>query len=383
MPRSAKVTSDIAIVATTIPLSLERFQRPLIQELKIQGYEVLAVSSPGPELASVSREETIPTRAIPMPRAINPLQDLISLTLWLRLLRETRPKVVIAMTPKASLVSMITASLTRTPIRIYQCVGLRAEGKRGVGYAVLWLAEWLTNRLATTTVANSPSLAQRLVELKLTSQTKLRYTTSDHGVDTRYFRPAPPKHQVAQDLGIDLDRPVIGFVGRLTEDKGIRTLHAALTEAHTWNTVPQLLIVGPQNEADSQHWVDTLMSLKIPVVLTGMADDVRPYFSLMTVHVLPSLREGYPNVILEASAMRIPTITTTATGCIDSLRPPEEGWIVPKGDSIALASAISDAISDSSARDKRAGNAQARAIKDFRPDDVARRTVKMMGLARD
>lgn len=370
----------MAVVTTTVPISMDRFQRPLIRRLKELGYDVVAISSPGGRLDDVARDEAISAHDIPMVRDIAPMSDLRALLHWLRFILRNRPAVVIAMTPKASLLSMIAARIACTPVRVYQCVGLRAEGATGVKFHLLWATEWLTSHVATRTIANSRSLALRLQQLRLTPTKKLRWTSSDHGVDSSHFRPLPPDHNMAARLQLSLKRPIIGFVGRLTEDKGAGTLRTALAEAHTWPVPPQLLVVGAQDEHDSARWLHELDNLDITVVATGMVEDVRPYFSLMTLHVLPSLREGFPNVVLEASAMQVATITTDATGCVDSLEAPLEGWIVPTKDSAALSAAIKSALENPSDRAARALNARHKVVEHFQPDDVARQTVDHMGL---
>jgi len=104
---------------------------------------------------------------------------------------------------------------------------------------------------------------------------------------------------------------------------------------HADNVTCQLLVVGAQNEPDSAVNLDKLETTGECVFAVGPVDDVRPYFALMDVHVLPSLREGFPNVVLEASAMGLPTVTTDATGAIDSVRDCETGIVVKTQDARA------------------------------------------------
>jgi glycosyltransferase involved in cell wall biosynthesis len=283
-----------------------------------------------------------------MTREISVRADLIALIRWLRVCFKEQPTLVVSATPKASLLSQLAAKTTRAPRRLYYMGGLRLEGEQGRRRRVLTMIEKLTSWASTEVVANSRSLATRYAELQLAPRHKLRQTRpgSSHGVDSRHFAPQLPDVGLAAELGIDLAVPVIGFVGRLTHDKGIDCLISAMAMLHTEGVTCQLLVVGPQDEPDSATYLDVLTSLGERVVAVGTVDDVRPYFGLMDVHVLPSLREGFPNVVLEASAMGLPTVTTDATGAIDSVQEGKTGLIVRTQDQRGLAEAIKTLIRD-------------------------------------
>lgn len=338
-PRSASRT---ALVTTTVAVSADTFHRELIRQLQTDGYDVCVVSSPGDGLGNLRRDLAVRTEEISMTREISPLADLVALSRWLRLCLRDRPSLVLAATPKASLLAMLAARLTLVPQRLYSAVGLRLEGAEGNLRLVLAAIERLTTWAATDVVANSPSLAARYQGLRLAPTSKLRVTTpaSSHGVDAAHYSPRAADKGLAQELDLDLSKPVIGFVGRLTHDKGIDDLLEAMELLELRVPGMQYLVVGPQDEPDSKAFLRRLSDSAARVVTTGAVRDVRPYFSLMDVHVLPTLREGFPNVVLEASAMGVPSVTTTATGSVDSVIPGVTGLLVPSGDATALAHAI-------------------------------------------
>jgi glycosyltransferase involved in cell wall biosynthesis len=105
-------------------------------------------------------------------------------------------------------------------------------------------------------------------------------------------------------------------------------------------------------------------------VLTGHVDDVRPYLSLVDVHVLPSRREGFPNVVLEAAAMAIPTVTTRATGAVDSVRDGETGLLVDVDAPDRLASALETLLADAELRHRLGAAAREWVVRDFQPELV-------------
>lgn len=360
-----------AIVTSTIPLTLASFHRELIRQLQAAGYKVTVVSSPGEHLQVLESELGVATTPVPMAREIDPLGDAAALRRWLAICRKVRPELVIAATPKASLLAMVAARATGVPKRLYYLGGLRLEGEVGRRRTLLAAMERLTGAAATVVVANSPSLVARARELRLFAPHKLHSTRpgSSHGVDTTYFAPREPDAALRVRLGLDPDRPVLGFVGRLTHDKGIDTLLAALRLLGERGVDAQLLVVGSQIEPDSRRYVDLLTSTG-SVVFAGNQTDVRPYYALMNVHVLPSLREGFPNVVLEASAMGTPTVTTDATGCIDSVRPGETGLVVPARDAAALAGSIGRLLPDQDARERMGAAAREWVAEAFVPERV-------------
>ncbi|WP_196806014.1 glycosyltransferase family 4 protein [Terracoccus sp. 273MFTsu3.1] len=361
-------------MTTTIALSADKFHRELVRQLQNDGFDVCVVSSPGQGLANMRRDLGVRTRELSMTRDISPVADLRGLVSWLLLCLRERPELVVAATPKASLLSLIAARVTRVPRRLYSAVGLRLEGAHGGRRRLLVAIERVTTAASTEVVANSRSLAKRYEELRLVPVAKLRQTVpgSSHGVDCTHFSPRRADADLAQRLGLDLSVPVVGFVGRLTHDKGIETLVAAAKLlAHLGRGI-QLLIVGPQDEPDSSDYLKMLKDSGLQVSSVGSVDDVRPYFSLMSVHVLPTLREGFPNVVLEASAMGIPTVTTDATGSVDSVLPGVTGLLVPARDPQALAHAMSRLISEPQTAASYGCAARAWVTRDFTPEAVVR-----------
>ena len=374
----------VAVVTSTIPITIDKFHRELVRQVQAEGYDVCVVSSPGLELNKLRDELGVRVHPLPMTREISVRADLVALIRWLRICFKEQPTLVVSATPKASLLSQLAAKATHAPRRLYYMGGLRLEGEQGRRRQLLWIMEKLTSWASTEVVANSPSLAARYAERRLAPQHKLRRTRpgSSHGVDSSHFSPRLPDLGLADELGIDRSVPVIGFVGRLTHDKGIDCLISAIALLHADELTCQLLVVGPQNEPDSASYLDKLRSIGEHVVAVGAVEDVRPYFGLMDVHVLPSLREGFPNVVLEASAMGLPTVTTDATGAIDSVRDGETGVIVKTQDARGLADAIKTLVRDRDSASRYGVAARNWVVTGFQPESVVR-TLLAFGDAAD
>ncbi len=339
--------SGVAIVSTTIPRTVNDFHRELIRRL-LTHREVCVVSSSGHELDELAEDLPVRTEIIEMARDIAIVHDFRALALWIKLLRRERPELVLTATPKAGLLGQIAARLTGVQCRVYFLGGLRLEGATGWHRSLLVAMEFLTCAASTRVVANSPSLASRALELRLTPRRKIGMTDpgSSHGVDVEHFSPVVRNTALGAELGLDATLPVIGFVGRLTKDKGIHTLIEAMGHLGSRRMAVQLLVIGHQDEVDSSTYVRRLHELPATTVVVGAVDDVRPYFGLMDIHALPSLREGFPNVVLEASAMAVPTVTTNATGAVDSVINGVTGLICPIEDGFSLANALQQLIED-------------------------------------
>ncbi|MDN5794745.1 MAG: glycosyltransferase [Intrasporangium sp.] len=341
-------------------MTLRHFYGELVGMLRHEGYEVTLVSSSGSHLDAAMAETGAQSRIIEMSRQVTPLKDMIALLHWHRVVRLVWPSIVVAGTPKCALMAMTASAVWRVPRRVYLCGGLRLEGSSGLLRLVLVWMERFAMAAATEVMVNSSTLKEEVIARRLVSPGKLRQTVpgSTHGVNAQRFAPRQPDLALQARYGIDPDVPVLGFVGRLTHDKGIDTLLEAASSLLLSGVPFHLLVVGPQDEQDSQEYVSRLQSSGIAVSLVGPVEDVRPYYALLSVLVLPSLREGFPNVVLEAAAMGVPTITTTATGCRDSVVDGRTGVLVPPSDANALAAALAEALAD--ADRLRAMGAQAR-----------------------
>lgn len=303
--------------------------------LRSRGWDVavIADSQGGLEKAPVLSGATI--RGVPMKREPAPLHDLWSLIRLLRVVRKFSPDVLVFATPKASLLGAVAGSLLRLPVRSYQLWGLRLETERGVRRSILLFLERVTALLSTEVIANSRSLADMATNIGSTGNRRISVigAGSGLGVDVDHYSPWAPFPSVdstTRDFICQTDGLIIGYVGRVHPDKGIDTLIRAASELSRIRGGVGLLIIGDQDGAELDKMLVSLdPGLKVHVV--GGVSDVRPYYSVMDVHCLPTLREGFPNVVLEASAMKVPTVTTDATGAVDSVRDGETGRIFPVG----------------------------------------------------
>lgn len=336
-----------------------------------RGWDVHVVSAPGPRLEALKSLRGISAHEIPMVRDPSPLADLRSFLAWLQLLNHLKPDVISVGTPKAGMFGSLAGFLTRVPRRIYHLRGLRLETECGARRLVFSLIEKLTMTVSTQVLSVSASLRQRSVDLRLVRGHKVVVLGkgSSNGVDIQRFEKACVSGSdvaaLKSKLGLTADSPVVGFVGRLGRAKGLGVLAEARAILAEREIDYQLLVIG---DVDDESGADSLKKLELcgrKPVTAGRVHDVAPYYGLMDVMCLPTLREGFPNVVLEASAAGLPTVTTNATGAVDSVVHGETGLIVEVNSASDLAESLAQMISNPELRLRMGRAARARVVANF------------------
>ncbi|WP_417505950.1 glycosyltransferase family 4 protein [Microbacterium sp.] len=368
------MSSPKLCLLVTSSVTATTFLGGYLNDLKQDGWDVTLICSDGPGLPALIEENGVGFEALRMAREPSPLRDLVSVYQAWRLLRRLRPEVVVYATPKASLVGALAGRLAGVPRRIYELWGLRLETATGVRRKIFGALESLTARLSTSVVANSRSLADRARDLRVDGRRAIVVLGegSSHGVDAERFHPGVRTEPLRGNDGTEVssDRgPVIGFIGRLHPDKGLETLLEALNLVFAAGNHFQFVLVGEDEGAIDEIEIERL-SQRLPVHLVGHMDDVRPALAAMDILVLPSRREGFPNVVLEAAAMQVPSIVSDATGCRDSVVDRDTGLIVPVDDAVALAGAIEELLNNEALRIRMGEDARERILADFSATEV-------------
>jgi glycosyltransferase involved in cell wall biosynthesis len=326
--------------------------------LREAGFRVTLVSGPGELLDRIGMREGIETIAIPMCREIRPVADIVSLVrLWWLLLR-LRPDLTEFSTPKAGLLGTLAALCAGIPERVYMLRGLKVEGTAGFKRRVLLVAEKIAAACARVVLSNSRSMRDEAIALGFVPAAKLKLLGdgSSNGVDVERF--SPGFSNVREQHGIPAGAPLVGFVGRLTVDKGLPELMEAFDTILKTEPEAHLLLVGWFDAAEDAlgAGLRARIGSHTRVHCTGFAADTAPYYRAMDVMVLPTWREGFPNVVLEAAATGIPVVTTMATGSRDSVVPEVTGLLIPPGCPAAISEAVLTLLRDPDRR-RRMGEA--------------------------
>ena len=349
---------------TTVPESLNILLRGQHKFMSTNGFEVIGISSAGNALYEVSQEEEIRVIEINMSRKITPIKDFLSVYNLYKLIKKEKPIIVHSHTPKAGVVAMMAAKIANVPIRLHTVAGLPLMEAKGIKRKLLNFVEKVTYACATKVYPNSKGLYDFIVEEELISSIKMKIIAngSSNGIDTSYFDSERISEEERQELQTKLNIQktdfVFVFVGRLVGDKGINELIDAFARIKGSN-VKLLLVGGLESDLDplkseTIHEIDKNKN----IISVGFQKDVRPYFAISHCLVFPSYREGFPNVVMQAGAMGLPSIVPNINGCNEIIQEGINGSIIPSKDRESLYTVMHKIISDEAWRKQLAGNAR-------------------------
>lgn len=364
---------------STVPISLNILLKGQLKFLN-RYFDVTAISGAGTDLETVREREGVKVYPLVMERQIAPLRDLISLWRLYRYFRREKPDIIHSITPKAGLLSMTAGKLAGVPVRMHTFTGLIFPTKDGHFQTLLIWMDRLICKAATHVYPEGRGVREDLLHYRITDKPlKIIANGNVNGIDTGWYSPSQiseaERAHIRRDLGISAKDFVFVFVGRLVTDKGINELVTAfrnlsLQQAQvpdkggsfalgkstppdgsrdTQHPAPgtqhpslKLLLVGPpEHELDPLlPQTQTEIDRNPHIISVGYQQDVRPYFAISEVLVFPSYREGFPNVVLQAGAMELPSVVTDINGCNEIIEEGQNGLIIPVKDAAALEKAM-------------------------------------------
>lgn len=346
------------IRTVTVPQSICFFEEVMMR-MKGDGYEVVVVTSPGEELDHFRKrypDETV--IEVPMERHISLIKDLKSLFMMIGVLRREKPYVVHSMTPKAGLISMMAAWLTGVPVRIHTFTGLVWPTAAGLKRKILMATDWITCACATHVIPEGRGVLEDLKNHNVCRKPmRVLGYGNVRGVDMERFDP-----DRFADVEKDESKFSFVFVGRIVGDKGINELVEAFIRLNKEYPETKLSLVG-NYEAD----LDPLKPETIEAIESNSniyacgakyGNDLLTEYMKADCFVMPSYREGFPNTVMEAGAMGLPSIVTDINGSREIIINGENGIIVPSKDADALYKAMKQIVQDSSARERMAANSR-------------------------
>jgi len=330
-----------------------------MMRMKDDGYETVVVTSPGKELeAFKQRHPKEKTIEVAMERHISLIKDLKSLWQMIKVMSKEKPCMVHSMTPKAGLITMIAAWLTGVPIRIHTFTGLVWPTTTGFKKKILMLTDWVTCICATHIIPEGKGVLTDLKNYKICQKPmKVLGYGNVKGVDMDKFDPAR-----FANVKKDNEKFRFIFVGRIVGDKGINELVQAFVKLNKEYTATQLTLVGSYEENLDPVNSETLKLIKENSCINACGpmygDDLLVEYMKSDCFVMPSYREGFPNTVMEAGAMELPSIVTDINGSREIIIHGENGFIVPSKDSYALYEAMKLMLIDNNIRAKMAANSR-------------------------
>lgn len=339
-------------ITTTIPTTLNFFKGNLLYLSRY--FEVCAISSKPEELIQIGKREGVRTHYIPMERQISLLKDFICLFKFIFFFLKEKPDIVHGNTPKASMLSMVAAWITRRPVRIYMCHGLRYQGTYGKMRKLLMLMERLTCACATEVICVSNGVRNTFASDRICPLEKsvVLGNGSATGLDVNNFNPNEVDSDVIRkELGISKDHFIFIFVGRIVADKGINELVNAFDRLSCERTDVHLVLIGSEEIKLNPIKDETrkIIECNNHIHAIGRRTDVRPYLKDADAFVFPSYREGFGMVLIEANAMGTPAISSDIIGCNEIIKENENGTLIPSKDEKALYNAMKNWVENPSA----------------------------------
>ncbi len=345
--------------ATTVPMSLDIFCRGMLSELS-KKYEVVALSSPGVELDNVAEREGVRAIAVPMARRISLKCDLISLCRLIKAFRKEKPTMVHSMTPKAGLLCMIAARIAKVPVRVHTFTGLVFPTATGLKRRILMASDWLTCACATHIIPEGEGVKSDLLNNGITQKSlKVLGYGNVRGVNLGFYSRRPEVMKLAAEIKKDVFTFV--FVGRIVRDKGINELCQAMDKLSRTVQARLILVGNFEDSLDSISDEARGIIEKNPAIESvgpKYGEELLSYYAASDCFVFPSYREGFPNTVIEAGAMGLPSIVTDINGSREIINHGENGVVIPSKDADALYEAMLDMVNDNASRDRMADNAR-------------------------
>ena len=342
---------------TTVPISLDKLIEGQLRFMS-SFYTVIAASSGVSDLKKVGIKEGVATFHLEMTRKITPIRDCIAVIKLVLFLRKEKPLLIHTHTPKAGIVGMLASKIAGVPNRLHTVAGLPLLEAKGTKRKVLDFVEKLTYSCATKVYPNSFGLAFFILENNYCKSDKLKVLAngSSNGIDVSYFNSElfnkVQNLALRKELNIEENDFVFVFVGRLVKDKGINELVAAFDQLQKINLNAKLLLVGDfESDLDplSPKTLATIKNNKA-ILFVGFQADVRSYFAISNALVFPSYREGFPNVVMQAGAMGLPSIVTNINGCNEIIIEKENGIIIPVKNSDSVHNAMKEMMENNTLR---------------------------------
>jgi len=370
----------LCVQITTVPQTLYRLFPGLIQVLRNNDIETIGICAEGTWLRKSTAEEKLGIKiySAGLKRTVSPISDLKALIAVTRIMFKENPQIVHSHTPKGGLIGGLASVVTRRKFRVYTIRGLPHLTAQGFLKRVLIFCERVSCRCAHQVFCVSQSVKDEVVHRSICCEAKIRVPCavgSAQGVDSIRFDPGrkdlvEKSWLLRKKMGIAKSSVVVGFVGRLTQDKGTSDL------VEVWKLIRErqnvrLVVIGADNEPRSGNVRGEIEALRQDekVRVVGVSDFIEPYYSMFDVLLFPSRREGMPNAVLEASAMHVPVVGWDVMGSRDAIVNEKTGFTVPLGNIDEMTKAVLQLIECPELRRQYGSLGRERIVRDFQPEE--------------
>jgi glycosyltransferase involved in cell wall biosynthesis len=276
--------------------------------------------------------------------------------------------VVHTITPKAGLLAQVAAYLAGVPHRLHTFTGQVWVTQHGLAKALLKKIDRFYATCATHILVDSPSQRDFLIEQGVLPKSRgtVLGQGSISGVDIQRFAPnRQTRQEIRARLGMPEDALMFLYLGRLKHDKGVLDLARSFA-AHALNHLGSwLVVVGPDEEQLSADLLEYCVAVSGRLFLFGYTATPEDYMAAADVLCLPSYREGFGSVILEAAACNLPSIASRIFGITDAVVDGQTGCLHGAGDIDAIVRLLDKFAENKSLRQSMGASARQRTLQEF------------------
>jgi glycosyltransferase involved in cell wall biosynthesis len=359
----------ICIVAT-VPYAINMFMMPHILMLSKQHHVTIIANGSDNDYQCI-HGENIRLITVKFSRKISLWRDLLNLIQLICIFHQEHFDVVHSLMPKTGLLAMLAARITNTTYRIHTFTGQVWANKVGFMRWLLKTLDQLTASSATHLLTDGFPQLDYLVNQEVVSKCKIRVLASGstRGVDVDRFKPNKVvRDNIRCNLNIPVDAIVYIFLGRLNRDKGIYDLACAFVNIAKKIPTAHLLVVGPDEGNMDEILQSKLSHLSQRFHRVGYTEKPEDYLASADIFCLPSYREGFPSVIIEAASVGLPSIASNIYGVVDAVKNNETGLLHEPGNINDISNALVNLTNDSELRIRLATQAKQRAHQYFRSE---------------
>lgn len=369
------------LIITTVPLTLDTILRDQPHFLN-KRYEVAIASSKKEYIKKIARYEGVDFYHIPMKRRISPFFDMLSILFLIKAIIDFKPDVTHSYTPKAGFITAISSFLCMVPHRIHTFTGLVFPTEHGVKNKLLLNVDRLICSLSSYIVPEGYGVKKDLSKFNVTKK-PLNVIGSGNvaGVNAEHYSPRNTcinfeqiDHEVVEEIR---KKFVYCFIGRITREKGVQELVESFCLLAKKHDV-FLLVAGDFEGHDVTFDMTRKQILEHNrIKYLGFLQDIRPVLCLSDCLVLPSYREGFPNVVLQAGAMEKPCIVTDVNGSNEIIIERFNGLVIEPHDHSGLYHAMDIAASMSNEKLREMGKrARTRIVENFEQEKYWKQLVQ-------
>lgn len=352
---------------STIAWPLRVYIGPHIRKIA-QTSQVTVVADGASELVFEAFDPTVGAEDVAIPRKISLMADTLALVKLWRIFRKSRFDCVHSIMPKAGLLAMLAGAVAGIPSRFHTFTGQVWATKSGLARRFLMLMDWLIASLATCVLTDSRSQRDFLIANRIVKPEKIVVLGNGSvvGVDPTRFAPdREAREKGRRELGIGADEFVFLFVGRLNRDKGISDLLLAFAEIQRIHASMHLLLVGPDEGGYDAQIGGLPELLRRNIHRIGFTNRPESCMAVSDVICLPSFREGFGSVLIEAAACGLPAVASRIYGISDAVVHDVTGILHEPGNVPEIVRDMLRLAEDESLWLKMGAAARTRAIEDF------------------